>query len=179
MLKYRESNLVRVGLIGIVLAMLVVAVGLQPERITSWATALRYQAQFREAGGLTEGNDVVMSGMKVGTVSDISLRSGKALVTFTVAGRYRLGQTSTAHIQTGSLLGERELVVIPDGADRLRPTSVIPVSRTSSPYSLTDAVGDLTTNTAGLDTGSLNEALNTLAATLDDVTPQLAPRSTA
>ena len=39
-----------------------------------WATALRYQALFSEAGGLTQGNDVTVSGIKVGTVDKISLR---------------------------------------------------------------------------------------------------------
>ena len=34
MLKYRGSNLIRAGFIGVVLIMLVIAVGLQPEQIT-------------------------------------------------------------------------------------------------------------------------------------------------
>ena len=52
MLKYRGSNLIRAGIIGVILIVLVIAVGLQPERLWSWATALRYQALFAEAGGL-------------------------------------------------------------------------------------------------------------------------------
>ena len=52
---------------------------------------------------------------------------------------------------------------------------VIPTSRTSSPYSLTDAVSELTANTAGTDTASLNQSLDTLAQTLDQVAPQLGP----
>ena len=55
------------------------------------------------------------------------------------------------------------------------PIDVIPMSRTSSPYSLTDAVSDLTTNTAGTDTASLNQSLDTLSETLDQVAPQLGP----
>ena len=54
------------------------------------------------------------------------------------------------------------------GSGTLRPLDVIPVSRTSSPYSLTDAVSDLTTNTAGTDTESLNQSLDTLS---DDARP--------
>ena len=52
---------------------------------------------------------------------------------------------------------------------------VIPVSRTASPYSLTEAVSELTTNTAGTDTASLNQSLDTLSETLDQVAPQLGP----
>ena len=50
--KYRGASLVRAGFIGVVLIILVIAIGLQPERLMSWATALRYQALFTEAGGL-------------------------------------------------------------------------------------------------------------------------------
>ncbi len=57
----------------------------------------------------------------------------------------------------------------------MTPQTVIPITRTSSPYSLTDAVSDLTTNTAGTDTASLNQSLDTLSETLDQIAPQLGP----
>ena len=153
MLKYRGSNLVRAGFIGVVLIILIIAVGLQPERLVAWATALRYQALFSEAGGLTVGNDVTVSGIKVGSVSSVALDNGDALVGFTVDGKYALGSDTTAHIRTGTLLGERVLTLDSAGSGTLRPASTSSrSSRTSSPYSLTDAVSDLTTNTAGTDT---------------------------
>jgi phospholipid/cholesterol/gamma-HCH transport system substrate-binding protein len=173
MLKYRNPKLWRVGILGVILSVLVIAIGLQPERLYALATALRYHAQFVEAGGLDEGNDVVLSGVKVGNVSDVALEKGKAIITFSVDGRYQLGSQTTAHIETGSLLGERIVTLVSEGAGTLRPLDVIPVSRTSSPYSLTEAVSELTTNTAGTDTASLNQSLDTLATTLDQIAPQL------
>jgi phospholipid/cholesterol/gamma-HCH transport system substrate-binding protein len=175
MLKYRGHKLVRVGLIGVVLCALVIAVGLSPERLVSMATSLRYQAVFSEAGGLAVGNDVTVSGMKVGTVSGIALRRGDALVSFTVSGKVRLGSQTTAHIATGSALGQRVLILKPVGNERLQPTDTIPVSRTSSPYSLTEAVGELTTNVAATNTDSLNQSLDALSETIDHVAPQLGP----
>jgi phospholipid/cholesterol/gamma-HCH transport system substrate-binding protein len=175
MLKYRESNLIRAGIIGLILIVLVIALGLQPERVWSWATAIRHQALFAEAGGLTAGNDVRMSGMKIGSVSEVSLQGGKVLVTFAVDGKVRLGSDSTAHIRTGTLLGQRVLTVESAGKGTLHSSDVIPVSRTSSPYSLTEAVSDLTTNTAGTDTESINASLDTLSATIDEIAPQLGP----
>ena len=68
---------------------LVIIVGLQPERLLQYATGIKYQALFTEAGGLIEGNDVTVSGIKVGTVSSIELENGDALVTFTIAGKVR------------------------------------------------------------------------------------------
>lgn len=173
MLKYRESNLIKAGFIGVILMVLIIAVGLQPERLMQWATSIRHQAVFTEAGGLAVGNDVTLSGIKIGSVSDIALQNGDALVTFTTEGRYPLGSQTTAHIRTGSLLGERVLTLESAGEGSLR--DVIPTTRTSSPYSLTDAVSDLTANTAGTDTVSLNQSLDTLTATIDQLAPQLGP----
>jgi phospholipid/cholesterol/gamma-HCH transport system substrate-binding protein len=173
MLKYRRANLARAGIIGVILIVLVIAVGLQPERLASWATAIRYRAMFAEAGGLVAGNDVRTSGVKVGSVIDVSLDSGKVLVTFTTGGNIRLGSDTTAHIRTGTLLGQRVLVLESAGSGRLNRSEVIPLSRTSSPYSLTQAVSDLTSNTATTDTDSINQSLDALSDTIDQIAPQL------
>ena len=173
--RYRGPRLIRTGFIGAVLMLLVVAIGLAPQRIVSWASAIQYHAAFAEAGGLGTGNEVKIAGVKVGTVSGISLQRGHAQVTFTVDSRVSLGSKTTAHIRTGTLLGERMLILESDGATTMKPFEVIPVTRTSSPYSLTEAVGELTTNVAGTNTETLNQSLDTLAATIDRIAPQLGP----
>jgi phospholipid/cholesterol/gamma-HCH transport system substrate-binding protein len=175
MLRYRGSHLIRAGVIGVILIVLVIAIGLQPERLLQYATAIRYQALFGEAGGLAVGNDVTVSGIKVGSVSSIELDNGDALVGFTIDSRYALGSETTAHVRTGTLLGERVLALESAGTGTLDPRQTIPVTRTSSPYSLTDAVSELTANTAATNTESLNQSLDTLAATLDQIAPQLGP----
>ncbi|MGE2689336.1 MCE family protein [Mycolicibacterium pulveris] len=175
MLKYRSANLTRAGFIGVVLMVLVVAVGLQPERLVSWATAITYHAEFAEAGGLSIGNEVKVSGVKVGTVTDVALGENGAVVTFVVKDTVRLGNQSTAHIRTGSLLGERIMTLEPGGQTAMAPGDMVPLSRTGSPYSLNEAVNDLTTNVAVTDTSTLNHSLDTLSATLDQIAPQLGP----
>jgi phospholipid/cholesterol/gamma-HCH transport system substrate-binding protein len=161
MLKYRNTKLGRAGFMGVVLALLITAVGLQPDRISSWASALRYVAEFSEAGGLSVGNEVKVSGVKVGSVTDVTLGDRGAVVNFVVDGKVPLGTQTTAHIRTGSLLGARILTLEPAGRDKMHVGEVIPLSRTGSPYST--------------DTESLNQSLNTLSATLDQVSPQLGP----
>ena len=175
MLKYRGLQHIRSGFIGLVLIVLVIAVGLQTEELWSMATSIRHQALFAEAGGLAPGNDVKVSGVKVGTVSDVALSHGKALVTFRVDSKVHLGSSTTAHIRTGTVLGARMLTLEPAGSATLHATDIIPLYRTSSPYSLTDAVSDFTSNTAGTDTGSLNQSLDTLSDTIDRLGPQLGP----
>lgn len=173
MLKYLGPQLIRRGFIGVALVVLVIAIGLQPQQLTSWATEIRYQALFTQAGGLAPGNDVTVSGIRIGSVSAVDLRDGRAAVTFTVPGAVLLGSQTTAHIRTGSLLGQRILTLDSQGAGRLRSADIIPVTRTSSPYSLTEAVGDLTTDIAGTDTGTLNQSLEALSTAIDSVAPEL------
>jgi phospholipid/cholesterol/gamma-HCH transport system substrate-binding protein len=175
MLKYRGTNLIRAGFIGVTLIMLVIAIGLQPERLWDRATTVRYNALFSDAGGLTVGNDVAISGLKVGSVSGVSLQGKDALVSFALSSAIQLGVDTTAHIRTGTVLGQRVLTLESAGPGRLRPRDVIPTSRTGSPYSLTTALDELTTNTAGTDTATLNQSLDTLASTLDQIGPQLGP----
>jgi phospholipid/cholesterol/gamma-HCH transport system substrate-binding protein len=175
MLKYRGAQLIRAGFIGAVLVILIIAVGLNPDQLLQRATAVRYQALFADGGGLRTGNDVTISGIKVGSVTGMSLERGDVLVTFTVKGAVELGAASTAHIRTGSLLGQRILTIESAGDGTLHPLAVIPISRTSSPYSLSEAVSDLTSDAAGTNTESLNQSLDTLSATLNEVAPQLGP----
>lgn len=175
MLKYRESNLARAGFLGVVLAILVIAVGLQPERLLAYATSLQYQAKFAELGGIAVGNDVVMAGIRVGSVTGVGLDEGDALVEFTVDSSLPLRSETSAHIKTGTLLGERVLVLQSAGDSRWDRSVPIPVTRTSSPYSLSDAVGELSANTAATDTQQLNRSLDTLSETLDRIAPQLGP----
>ncbi|MBW0017095.1 MAG: MCE family protein [Mycobacterium sp.] len=173
--RYRGAGLIRAGFIGAVLVMLVIAVGLNPEQLIQRATSVRYKALFSDAGGLATGNDVTVSGTKVGSVSSMSLQHGDVLVTFTVKGTVQLGGATTAHIRTGSLLGQRVLTLESAGGDTLHPLSVIPVSRTSSPYSLSEAVEDLSSDIQGTDTRALNQSLDTLSTTLNQIAPQLGP----
>jgi phospholipid/cholesterol/gamma-HCH transport system substrate-binding protein len=173
--KYRGAGLIRAGFIGAVVIVLIIAVGLNPEALLERATTVRYQALFADAGGLAVGNDVSVSGTKVGTVSGMELQHGDVLVTFNVDGSVQLGSATTAHIRTGSLLGQRILSVESEGSEALRPMTVIPVSRTSSPYSLSDALDNLATDVRDTDTGALNKSLDTLAETLHDISPQLGP----
>ena len=173
--RYRGAQLIKAGFIGAVLILLIIAVGLNPDQLLQRATTVRYQALFSDAGGLATGNEVLVSGIKVGSVSGMSLDHGDVLVTFTVKGSVQLGSASTAHIRTGSLLGQRVLTLESAGTNTLRPMTVIPVSRTSSPYSLSEAVENLTSDIEGTDTASLNQSLDTLSATLNQIAPQLGP----
>ncbi|BBY56427.1 MCE family protein [Mycobacterium koreense] len=173
--RYRGNKLVRTGFIGLVVMILIINVGMKSQQLLTLATAIRYHALFSEAGGLAVGNDVKVSGVTVGSVTDIALEGGSARVTFALSSKIRLGTDTTAHIRTGTLLGERILTLEPSGDGRIGAAGVIPLSRTGSPYSLTDAVGDFAANTADTDTASINDSLDVLSEVIDRIAPQVGP----
>ncbi|MDL9936218.1 MCE family protein [Gordonia sp. ABSL1-1] len=175
MYKYRGSGLVRFGCVGLTLIVMVILVGLNAAKFSGWMTSNTFQADFEEAAGLHAGAVVMVSGVRVGTVSKVELVDGNARVSFSVDSDTRLGDTTTVQIRTGSLLGQRVVTVVPSGPGMLGADDVIPVTRTSSPYSLNEAVNDLTTNTKGIDTQSLNNSLKILTTTFNDVAPDLKP----
>ena len=82
---------------------------------------MRYQALFAEAGGLAVGNDVTVSGIKVGSVSSVSSTTAMRWSPSRSSGKFALGSDTTAHIRTGTLLGERVLTLESAGSGTLRP----------------------------------------------------------
>jgi phospholipid/cholesterol/gamma-HCH transport system substrate-binding protein len=135
-----------------------------------WPQGEDYQAYFTDAGGISPGDDVNVSGIKVGKVSNVELAGDTAKVTFTVDRDVRVGDQSLVAIRTDTVLGQKSLSVTPKGAGS---TTVIPLGRTTTPYTLNTALQDLGGNASQLDKPKLEQALQTLTSTLKDATPQL------
>ena len=105
-------------------------------------------AYFTDAGGISPGNDVSVSGIKVGAVKSVGLAGTAAKVTFTVDRDVRVGDQSLAAIKTDTVLGEKSLEITPTGGGSI---TTIPLGRTTTPYTLNAALQDLGGNTAALD----------------------------
>lgn len=158
-----ERNRIAVGIVGTVIIALVVAAAFSYDRLPFVKGTSDYSAYFAEAGGIKPGSDVRVSGLSVGRVSDIHLEGTKVRVDFTVKDGVDLGDRTEAAIKTETVLGTKMLEVTPRGDGTL--TGTIPLERTTSPYDLPSALGDLTTAISGLDTTQLSSALTTLADT--------------
>ena len=135
-----------------------------------WPQGKTYQAYFTDAGGIAPGNDVSVSGIKVGKVESVGLAGTAAKVQFTVDRNIRVGDQSLAAIKTQTVLGEKLLEITPAGGGS---TNTIPLGRTTTPYTLAGALQDLGENTAALDKPRFEQALRILTDTLADATPQL------
>ena len=87
----------------------------------------------------------------------------RVLVTFEIDKSIRLGDRTEASIKTKSLLGAKILEVTPRGDGQ--QSGPIPIDRTTAPYQLPDALGDLSTTISGLDTQQVSDSLAVLADT--------------
>jgi phospholipid/cholesterol/gamma-HCH transport system substrate-binding protein len=171
MKSFAERNPLIVGAVGIALTAGLTVAALEYDKLPFISSGTTYSAYFAEAGGLTSGAAVEVSGFRVGQVKGIDLDGARVLVTFKINDDVELGERTEAAIKTKTLLGAKILEVRPRGDGHLAGT--IPVERTTSPYQLPDAMGDLATTLSGLNTSSLSDSLGTLAKTFANTSPDL------
>jgi phospholipid/cholesterol/gamma-HCH transport system substrate-binding protein len=168
---FSERNPYIIGGIGIAVVLGLVALLLNFHSLPFVSDTKEYSGYFAEAGGLKGGEGVQVSGLRVGEVSSISLDGNRVLIKFDIDSNVRLGDRTEAAIKTRTVLGSKFLEVTPRGNGHLSQT--IPLDRTTSPYQLTDALGDLSKTIKGLNTDQLSNSLSTLAQTFQDTPPDL------
>jgi len=168
---FRERSPVTIGAISLTLILVITVGALNYQRLPFFSGGTTYESYFEEAGALETGAPVQVSGFRSGQVKNISLTPQGVLIEFTVADNIRLGERTEAAIKSTSLLGNKVLEVTPRGPGHLN--GVIPLERTTSPYQLPDAIGDLTATISGLNTDQLSTALQTLSTTLQDTPADL------
>ncbi|MGV0744429.1 virulence factor Mce family protein [Mycolicibacterium sp. XJ870] len=166
----RESNPLRTGIIGIFVVACLVLVSFGYTGLPFFPQGKPYEAYFSDAGGIGPGNDVNVSGITVGKVTGVALAGDAAKVSFTVDRNIKVGDQSLVAIKTDTVLGEKSLGVTPKGTGS---QTVIPLGRTTTPYTLNTALQDLGGNVSELDKPRFEQALQTLTDTLRDATPQL------
>ncbi|WP_116672364.1 virulence factor Mce family protein [Mycobacterium kubicae] len=166
----QERDPLRTGIFGVVLVLCVMLVAFGYSKLPFFPQGKTYYAYFSDAGGIKPGNSVLVSGYKVGKVNEVSLAGDTAKVTFDIDRKVVIGDQSLAAIRTDTILGERSISVSPAGAGQ---ATTIPLSRTTTPYTLNGALEDLGRNATNLNKPQFEQALRVLTDTLHDATPQL------
>ncbi|MGW3994867.1 MCE family protein [Amycolatopsis sp. NPDC004772] len=164
------SNPVRTAVAGLAVLALGVVTALNARSLPVLGDGTTYAAEFTEAAGLSAGNDVRIAGVEVGRVSDVRLRGDHVLVSFRAKGAW-LGDATGAAIRLKTVLGQKYLALDPQGEGTLDPGSPIPRSRTTVPYDILAAFGELSSTVDRIDTTRLARSFDTLSATLAN-TPQ-------
>ncbi|MDX6743603.1 MlaD family protein [Actinocorallia sp. A-T 12471] len=121
---------------------------------------------FAETGGLKEGDDVRLAGVKVGKVTaiDPDFHEGLVKITFRVESGIDLGPQTRADVQLANLLGGRYLkltgpVQKPYLADLPEAKREIPKDRTGTPYTVVAALNKTTGDLGKLDMKSITKIL--------------------
>jgi phospholipid/cholesterol/gamma-HCH transport system substrate-binding protein len=168
---FREKNPIPIAIGGILLIvlMLVGSFNLTKLPIPGLGGQKEYKAAFTQAAGIDRENEVRVHGVRVGSVTGVSLdiENKRVLVTFEVKG-VDLGDQTKAAVKLKTLLGTKYLELTPAGTGELEEGSVIPIERTTVPFQIYEAFNDLSHTLDEVDTVQLAKALDVLSDTFRD-----------
>ena len=143
-------------------AVLVVAVGFLVYAIANTGRAAlggyTLHASFDNIGGIAPGADVRIAGLKVGSVTRLTVdpKSYQAVATFTVQGDIQLPDDSSASIATGGLLGGNFVALAPGGDTKMLGNGGT-ITITQSAANLEDLLGKFIFNVGNLATAAQNQ----------------------
>ncbi|MEB3981595.1 MCE family protein [Mycobacterium sp. 663a-19] len=169
-----EFNRGRVGLMGITVLVLGVAVGQSFTSVPMLFASPVYYGQFTDTGQLNKNDKVRISGVNVGNVQALDIDGDHVVIKFSI-GTNSIGTESRLAIKTDTILGKKVLEIEPRGAKKLPPGGVLPLGQSTTPYQLYDAVFDVTKAATGWDIESVKKSLNVLTQTIDQTYPHLSP----
>ena len=169
-----------VGVVTIVVMLLTLVLSFRLDTLASLlgGGGRELHARFSDAAGISPGDVVRIAGLQVGKVARVRVERDHALVDLTLHSDLRLGDRTTAALQLDTLLGQHSLVLQPAGSGDLAGGSTIPLSRTTTPFGVTDALLGTAAELAPIDTQALTKALDTVASTIDPAAPQVRTAAT-
>jgi phospholipid/cholesterol/gamma-HCH transport system substrate-binding protein len=169
-----EFNRGRVGLMGITVLVLVVAVGQSFTSIPMLFASPSYYGQFANTGQLNKNDKVRITGVDVGTVRGLNIDGDHVVIKFSI-GSNTIGTESRLAIKTDTLLGKKVLEIEPRGTQTLRPGGVLPLGQSTTPYQIYDAFFDVTKAAAGWNIDTVRQSLNVLSQTVNQTYSHLSP----
>ena len=167
-----ERDQAVVAVVGTVLIALVVLLAMNLSKFPFLHPTTRYHAEFASADGIKSGDDVRIAGITVGSVSSVKVSGDHIDVTFHINKGLHLGAASSASIEIATVLGQEFLQVKSVGPGTLQGGGTIPLSRTTVPYTLLDALGKFGQTEAATNLPQLRTALDQLAVTLGGGAPK-------
>ncbi|MFI9772403.1 MCE family protein [Streptomyces sp. NPDC052415] len=173
----KDRDPIAVALVGLLLLALLTVFAYNADRFSLTGGGTTYTADFTEAAGLDEGDEVRVAGVKVGEVTGVALDGDRVKVTFEVEDAW-IGDRSTAAIAIKTLLGDKYLALDPLGTAEQDPGHRIPRTRTTSPYDVTQAFQDLSSTVDAIDTQQLAKSFETISETFENSPPHVRKAAT-
>jgi phospholipid/cholesterol/gamma-HCH transport system substrate-binding protein len=170
---FRERNPVPIGAAGLLVIAVVLALAFNVQSLPLIGGGASYQAAFSEAGGLIEGDDVRIAGVKVGKVESVDLAGDHVRVDFRITEEVAFGPQTAASVRMKTLLGQKYLALEPKGSGQMKEGARIPLERTVSSYDIVNAFTDLAQTAERIDTDQLATSLNVMAGEFKDSPPHV------
>jgi phospholipid/cholesterol/gamma-HCH transport system substrate-binding protein len=171
---FRKRNPLVIGAVSIVVLVLLTLASLNIRDLPLVGQGATYTARFAEAAGVQPDDDVRIAGIRVGTVSDVTLDGNDVVISFKAPNTW-IGDQTRASIEIKTLLGQKYIALEPAGSRPLNPDVSIPRDRTTAPFDVIDAFSQLTTTVEGVNTDQVAESLSTLSQTLDGASGPIRP----
>jgi phospholipid/cholesterol/gamma-HCH transport system substrate-binding protein len=164
---FRERNPLPIGIIGVLLIIAFLAVGLEAGKLPFIDRGHTVYAQFGDAAGLQNGDNVRVAGVLVGKVTSVKLAGNVVKVGMKVNNGTHVDAGSRADLKIETLLGQVYIALTPNGTSAL-PGNTILKADTTTPTSITVAFNGLGTRAGQINVDQLAKAFNVLSSTFQN-----------
>jgi phospholipid/cholesterol/gamma-HCH transport system substrate-binding protein len=161
---FRERNPVPIGIVGVLIIVGLLLLGLNAGRLPFLNPGHTVYADFKDAAGLQNGNNVRVAGVLVGKVTSVSLEGNVVKVGMKVSNSTHVDAGSSADIKIETLLGQVYIALDPTGATPLAGNTIQSMS-TSTPTSITTAFNGLGQRAGEINVTQLARSFDVLSAT--------------
>jgi phospholipid/cholesterol/gamma-HCH transport system substrate-binding protein len=174
---FRERNPLPIGIIGVILVLAFLALGLDAGKLPFVDRGHTVYAQFGDAAGLQNGDNVRVAGVLVGKVTSVKLETAHApdcpakraqcalvKVGMKVNSATKIDAGSKADIKIETLLGQVYVALQPLGTSAL-PNDTILTADTSTPTSITTAFNGLGKRAGEINVKLLAKSFDVLSST--------------
>lgn len=166
---FRERNPLPIGIVGVLIVAVMMFLAFDIGNLPLINSGHTVYAEFADAASLQPGANVRISGVKVGKVTSVDLdyvpgRGNIVKVGMLVNGGPHIGADTTANIKIETLLGTVYVALNPTASGDLA-NNTIPVDRTTTPTSITEAFIGLGKRAGEIDVKQLAKSFEVLADT--------------
>ncbi len=160
---FTDRNPRRIGIVAAGVLVAVVAAVLVLNR-SFFASGYTVDARFPAAGGISAGTDVLVAGVKVGSVTSVRLVGDHVDVSMLVNQGVVLPSRTAAAVSVQTLLGQLDVTLRPiSGWSRPLASGAL-ITDTSLPTELYNVENEAGTVLAGTDAGALNSLVTELSS---------------
>lgn len=166
--RYNPAVPLALGTIGTTALIVVTLVAVGLPRAWYHVRTDAYTAEMANASGLTGGDAVYVAGVPAGQIESVDLAGDHVRISFRLDSGQPLGSQTTATVRLRTVLGKRFLDIMPAGTAAPGDPRVIPLSRTTVPYSLDEVGREAQGVAAGVDQDALTQAMRTVTESIPD-----------